>query len=149
MGLPDPVRDPQFYDGVPLRRLVAFVIDTLVIVLLMATIALVGAVVGFATFGLGWVLIVPAFMVAGFVYRFTMLRERSATLGMIAAGIELRGPSGARFDTGLAAVHTLGFYATLYLPVLMLAGIVLMAFNPRRQLLHDLPLGTAMINRPA
>lgn len=148
MGLPDPARDPQFYQGVPLRRLVAFVIDTAVIVLLMASIAVVAGLIGLASFGLGWVLIVPGFALAGFLYRFTMLRERSATLGMLAAGIELRGPDGARVDAGLAAVHTLGFYATLYLPVLMVLGIAMMGFNPRRQLLHDLPLGTAMINRP-
>ena len=31
-GLPDPERDRQFYEGVPARRLVAFFIDTVVIV---------------------------------------------------------------------------------------------------------------------
>lgn len=148
MGLPDPMRDPQFYEGVPLRRLAAFVIDALVVLVLMATIALLGALVGIATMGLGLVLVVPAFAMVGFLYRFTMLRERSATLGMLAAGIELRGPGGARLDAPQAALHTLGFYVTLYLPLLMLLGIVLMSVNPRRQLLHDLPLGTAMINRP-
>ncbi|MCL5777361.1 RDD family protein [Limibaculum sp. FT325] len=148
MGLPDPDRDPQFYDGVPLRRLVAFVIDALVTLLLMATVGLVGLLMGFVTMGLGWLLIVPAFALVGFIYRFTMLRERSATLGMLAAGIELRGPDGERLDGPLAAVHTLAYFATLYIPLAMLIGVALMAFNPRRQLLHDLPLGTAMINRP-
>jgi hypothetical protein len=48
----------------------------------------------------------------------------------------------------MAAIHTLAYYTTVYLPVLMVCGMILMVFNPRRQLLHDLPLGTAMINRP-
>lgn len=148
MGLPDPVRDPQFYAGVPLRRFVAFLIDTVVILIIMVGVLLVGALVGLATFGLGWVLIVPAFALAGFVYRFTLIRERSATLGMMAVGIELRGPDGERFDGPMAAIHTLAYYTTVYLPVLMVCGMILMVFNPRRQLLHDLPLGTAMINRP-
>ena len=30
-GLPDPVRDAQFYEGVPMRRLVAFLIDLAII----------------------------------------------------------------------------------------------------------------------
>lgn len=148
MGHPDPVTDPQFYQGVPLRRFVAFVIDTLIIGVILLTITILGTLLGFVTFGLGWVLIVPAFAVAGFVYRFTMIRERSATLGMLAAGIEIRGPDGERLGTVLAAMHTLFYYVTIYLPVLMAAGIAMMAFNPRRQLLHDLPLGTVVINRP-
>ena len=148
MGHPDPVTDPQFYQGVPLRRLVAFAIDSLVIGVILLTIAVVGALLGFVTFGLGWLLVVPGFAVAGFLYRFTLLKERSATLGMLASGIEIRGPDGERLDPILAAMHTLFYYVTLYLPVLMLAGMVLMFLNPRRQLLHDLPLGTVAINRP-
>ncbi|MBK0398923.1 RDD family protein [Limibaculum sp. M0105] len=148
MGLPDPDRDPQFYAGVPLRRFFAFVVDTIVTLVIMSAVGMVIALLGVLTLGVGFLAMPPAFALVAFLYRFTMLRERSATLGMLLAGIELRGPTGARLDGPLAAVHTLAFLATLFIPILLLIGAALMVFNPRRQMLHDLPLGTAMINRP-
>lgn len=148
MGVPDPVLDRQFYDGVPMRRFTAFVVDALVILVILIGIAVLGTIIGALTLGLGFILMIPAFAVAGFFYRFTLLRERSATLGMMLAGIELRDAAGNRVDGPTAALHTLAFYTTLYLPVLMLAGMVWIWFNPHRRLLHDLPLGTVVINRP-
>lgn len=149
MGLPDPKYDPQFYDGVPLRRLVAFLLDTIAVIVIMLMIVMVGVVLGVATLGLGFVFVIPAVAIAGFVYRFTLIRERSATLGMMLAGIELRGPDGERLDSMTAFIHTALFHATMLMPVLMVVGWILLAMDPQRRLLHDLPIGTAMINRPA
>jgi len=148
MGLPDPERDPQFYDGVPLRRFAAFIVDSVVTALIMSAVGSVLLVIGMMTMGLGLVAVPPAFALVAFLYRFTMLRERSATLGMLLVGIELRGPAGERLDGPTAAIHTLAFLATLFMWPLLLIGVTMAVFNPRRQMLHDLPLGTAMINRP-
>jgi len=49
-GLPDPDRDPQFYDGVPARRLAAWFVDVALILLVGVPIALL---FWLATFGVG------------------------------------------------------------------------------------------------
>ncbi|MEM7506350.1 MAG: RDD family protein [Pseudomonadota bacterium] len=148
MSLPDPAADRQFYDGVPLRRLVAFVIDMIVIVALMALVALSGVILGFFTAGLGFVLAILLFFATGFAYRFILISQRSATLGMMALGIELRDRTGEKLDAPTSLVHTAGFYVTLMFPFLMVIGWLLMLTSPYRRLGHDILPGTTAINRP-
>ncbi|MEM7238506.1 MAG: RDD family protein [Pseudomonadota bacterium] len=148
MSLPDPDHDPQFYDGVPLRRAVACLIDFVVIAILMIVILLVGTLIGFLTFGLGLVVAIGLFFCAGFLYRFLMLASRSATLGMAATGIVLRDRDGAPVTRATALVHTAGFFITLLFPALMFGGWLLMLGSPHRRLMHDYLPGTTAINRP-
>jgi len=148
MAVPDPERDPQFYDGVPLRRLVAFVIDSVLILLLMWVIGLVGMLVGVLTLGLALPVFAVLFMSAGFFYRWLLIAQQSATIGMAMTGIELRRADGERLDGVTAFLHTGGFYVCLAVFVLMIASIVIMFGSAHRRMLHDLVLGTVMINRP-
>ena len=145
MGIPDPERDPQFYDGVPMRRLVAFCIDTVIIIGLW----IVGAIaLSILTLGIGVVLIPPLFFVTVFGYRWFLVSRQSATFGMKVTGIELRDPTGAHLDSTQAAIHTAAFMASIgFLPI-AIVGWILMASSPTRQAIHDLPLGTVAINRP-
>lgn len=120
MAIPDPVRDSQFYEGVPLRRFAAFVIDFIVILLLTLVAMLI---VALATFGLGTPLMFIILTMTGFMYRWLMLKQRSATVGMILTGIEIRNAQGEKVDSGTAFVHTLGFLVTFFFtPLMIMAG---------------------------
>jgi uncharacterized RDD family membrane protein YckC len=149
MGVPDPVIDGQFYDGVPMRRLVAFCIDLVVILGLWCVVLVVGLLISILTLGLGTPLAAAVFAATGFIYRWVMLIERSATLGMILTGIEVRDATGERLNPIVAFLHVAGFYVSVFATPLLVIGWFLMATSPYRRLLHDLFLGTVVINRPA
>lgn len=148
MGIPDPVRDSQFYAGVPLRRLAAFVIDSVVIFLLWVVGVFVGFLFTVLTAGAGGVVAMLLFLGTGFAYRWMMLSYRSATLGMMASGIEVRRATGEKMDNQTALLHTLAYFVTFWFAPLMLIGWVLMFTEPHRRAMHDIPLGTVVINRP-
>lgn len=148
-GLPSPYEDAQFYEGVAVRRLVAFVIDVVISTLLMVMIAVVGLIAGFLTFGLGWLVAIPLFLAADFLYRWITISSDSATWGMAVCGIELRDQRGERLDAGQALVHTGAYYGLAALGIPIVLNLLVMFVSPHRRLLHDFLLGTAMINRPA
>lgn len=141
-ALPDPSRQPWFYESVPSKRLIAWLVD-MAIILAMCIIAV--PLTGFI--GL---LIWPFMMlVLGFAYRVVTLANGSATWGMRFAGIELRAQDGSRFDLGLAVAHTLGYSISFAFPVLQVISVVLMLTSARAQGLSDHFLGTVAINRRA
>lgn len=148
MSVPDPVHDSQFYDGVPMRRLVAFCIDLAVILLLWCVVLVVGLIVSILTLGLGTPIAAAVFAATGFLYRWVMLSERSATVGMLMTGIEVRDARGSRLNPVIAFLHVAGFYVSVFITPLLVIGWFLMASTPYRRLLHDLVLGTVVINRP-
>ena len=148
MPIPDPDRDTQFYEGVILRRFFAFWVDLLVIAMIVAVAAALGLLFTAVTLGVGLVLALPAFTFAGFIYRWLMLSQRSATLGMLLTGIEVRDQNGERLSAPLAFLHTLGFAVTLYFFPLMVIGWIIMIASPHRRLIHDLILSTVVINKP-
>jgi uncharacterized RDD family membrane protein YckC len=149
MGIPDPLEDSQFYQGVVTRRLVAFCIDLLVVLLLWCIVLVVGLLVTVLTLGLATPLALAVFGAADFLYRWAMLAARSATLGMLATGIEVRDADGTRLNPIVAFLHVSGFYLSVFVTPLLVIGWFLMASTPHRRMLHDLVLGTVVINRPA
>lgn len=146
---PDPVLDVQFYEGVPARRLVAFCIDAAIVLILWLAVLLLGTVLTVVTLGLGAPLALLAASATDFLYRWLLLAEGSATLGMRLTGIELRDARGRRLDPVTAFLHVTGFYVSLFFLPLLVLGWILMAASPHRRLLHDALLGTVVINRPA
>lgn len=140
--LPDPYAQPQFYTFVPTKRLVAWIIDTVVILILSAVAVVLTAFVG-AFF---WVLLYAAI---GFAYRVVTIANGSATWGMRFAGIELRNAYGERLDLGLALAHTTGYTVSMLLPLLQLVSVVMMLTGARGQGLTDAFLGTVALNRRA
>lgn len=139
-GLPDPDTQPGFYAGVPFKRLVAWLVDFVMVALLTAI------VVPFTAFTALFFLPLLYFML-DFVYRWATISGRSSTWGMRLMGIELRSRAGQRLDSGLALLHTLGFIVTsaMFIPQLLSAGMMLTL--PRGQGLTDVVLGTTAINR--
>jgi uncharacterized RDD family membrane protein YckC len=141
-GLPDPDAAPGFYDGVPLKRFLAWIVDAVVVLALTLVAVPLTAFVAAFFFPLVWLAI-------GFVYRTVTLATASATPGMRLVGIELRDRWGRRFDTAHAILHTLGYTLSISTLIVQGVSVALMLTGGRRQGLTDLILGTAAINRPA
>ena len=145
-GLPHPVAERRFYEGVPLRRLIAFLFDAVASVLLGAV---AGLAFGLVTLGLGFVMFVPVILATGFLYRVISIARWSATPGMLLTGIEFRNRAGLPLLPAEALVHTALFTALAASGVLQVLSVALMAVTPMGRGLHDLVLGTAAIHRPA
>lgn len=140
----DPDTQPELFEGVLSKRIVAFVVDALIIVALMLPAMLIVFVIGIITFGIGWLLYPALFALVALGYvGFTLGGPASATIGMRMAGLEMRTWSGAPMFTLLAIMHALLFWFSMGLtPLILLVGL----FTRRRQLLHDLLLGTVVVN---
>jgi uncharacterized RDD family membrane protein YckC len=80
-------------------------------------------------------------------YGMTLGGPASATIGMRAMEIEMRTWYGAPTYFVLGAVHAVVFWVSVSVltPFILLIGF----FNPRRRLLHDMLVGTVLINSPA
>ncbi|GAB4282008.1 MAG: RDD family protein [Roseovarius sp.] len=140
--IPDPRTQPDFYADLPLKRLIAWIVDTAIVALICLALVPLSA---FAA-----VFFLPALMLAvGFVYRVLTLARHSATWGMRLMAIEFRTLPGARFDLPMALAHTFGFTLSCLVLPLQLLSIALMLSTPRGQGLSDHLLGTVAINRPA
>lgn len=141
-ALPDPHYQPEFYADVPLKRLIAWVIDTVLIILLVVVI------VPFTAFTGLFFLPLLGFVV-NFGYRVICLANGSATLGMRLNAIEFRTGDGAKFDLSHALLHTLGYTVSWMFPLAQFVSVIFMASQERGQGLSDMALGTVALNRRA
>ena len=144
----DPATQPELFEGVLPRRMVAFVIDVIIIAVPLIAAAVFIFVFGLITFGLGWVLfwlLSPASVIwALFYYGFTLSGPASATLGMRVVEIEMRTWYGAPAYFVLGAVHAVVYWISVSIltPLILLVGF----FNARKRLLHDIVVGAVLIN---
>jgi uncharacterized RDD family membrane protein YckC len=144
----DPAASPELFEGVLARRVVAFVIDLIVIAIPLIAACMFIFVFGLITFGLGWALfwlLSPASVIWALVYYgLTLGGAASATIGMRAMEIEMRTWYGAPAYFVLGAVHAVVYWISVSIltPFILLVGF----FNPRRRLLHDFLVGTVLIN---
>ncbi len=144
----DPVADRDLFEGTLSKRVVAFILDAIIVGLLMIPAALVVFMLGVVTLGLGWFLYGGLFAIVALGYvAFTLGGRNSATVGMRWAGIELRTADGGPSYPALALLHALIFWFScgLVTPLVLLVGL----FTSRKQLLHDLILGTVVVNSAA
>ena len=139
-GLPDPETRPEFYASVPLKRAFAWFADLILIAILTAI------VVPFTAF-IGAFFLPFLFFVVGFLYRWVLLSNGSATLGMRLAAIEFRNSGGDHFDANTAFLHTAGYTVSFLIFPLQLLSIALMLISERGQGLNDHVLGTTAVNR--
>lgn len=144
----NPDTQPELFDGVLSKRVFAFLIDLIVIVVPVVLGYLFILLFGLLTLGLGWMLFWlawPATVVWAIVYYgATLGGPRSATVGMRVMDIELRTWYGAPGYFVLGAMHAVLFWVSISFltPLIVLVGL----FNDRRRLLHDIALGTVVIN---
>jgi uncharacterized RDD family membrane protein YckC len=144
----DPDLEPELFRGVLTRRVFAFLIDLVVLSVPVILGYVFIAVFGLLTLGLGWVLFWlawPASVIWAIVYYGASLGgAHSATLGMRVMDLELRTFYGAPGYFVLGAMHAVLFWVSISFlsPLVVLVGL----FNGRRRLLHDIVLGTVIIN---
>src|SRR5512143_1541853 len=123
----DPAIQPELFEGVLARRVVAF---------------------GIVTLGLGFALywlLSPATVIWALLYfGGTLGGPNSATIGMRVMDLEMRTWYGAPAYFVLGAGHAIAFWFTVsfFTPFVLLVAF----FNQRRRLLHDILLGTVIIN---
>ena len=144
----DPYLQPELFRGVLTRRAFAFLIDLVVLSIPVILACLFIAVFGVVTLGLGWALfwlVSPASVVWALVYYGASLGgPHSATVGMRVMDLEMRTWYGAPGYFVLGAMHAVVFWMSISFltPLILLIGL----FNGRRRLLHDIILGTIIIN---
>jgi uncharacterized RDD family membrane protein YckC len=144
----DPHLQPELFRGVLTRRFFAFLIDLVVLSIPVILAVVFIAVFGVVTLGLGWALfwlVSPASVIWALIYYGASLGgPHSATIGMRTMDLELRTWYGAPGYFVLGAAHALLFWASMSFltPLVLVVGL----FDSRRRLLHDLVLGTVVIN---
>jgi uncharacterized RDD family membrane protein YckC len=147
----DPATRPELFEGVLARRVVAFFIDVLIMAIPLAFLGVFIFMFGLVTFGLGWFLFLAfgpiAVIWALIYYGLTFGSAASATVGMRVMDLEMRTWYGAPAYFVLGAVHAIGYWLTVSFltPLILLVAL----FNARRRLLHDMLVGTIVINNAA
>jgi len=139
--------DGSEYFEVRRRRLIAFIFDYVIVVLLCIPAALLVGFAGIISFGLGWLLyaiLVP--LVAVTYLGLTMGGATQATIGMAVFSLKIRRLDGGHVDAPLAILHGVLFWLihSVLTPFMLLASL----FSSRKRLLHDWLLGTEIINSP-
>lgn len=141
--LTDRLDDARVYEGVRTRRVLAFCIDYLIVGVLMIPFAIVIAILGVLTLGLGWALFGVLFPVVALAYIwYTLGSPSQATIGMRMMNIRLERLDGGRVEGALAVLHSVLFWAgnALLTPLILLATL----FLDRKRTVHDLLLGTVV-----
>ncbi|PSH68085.1 RDD family protein [Phyllobacterium brassicacearum] len=136
--------DWRLYQGVRTSRIFAFLIDYVIVFFLCIPVAVLIAILGVATLGIGWTLygiMFPA-VALGYVAT-TMGGQRQATKGMQMMGLRLERLDGQKVDGLLAVVHTVLFWGlnVVLTPLILLATL----FLDRKRTVHDLLLGTVVV----
>jgi uncharacterized RDD family membrane protein YckC len=135
--------DVRLYDGVRTRRILAVMIDYLIVGVLTIPVVIIVFFLGILTLGLGWMLfsvLVPAVAVL-YIWN-TLGSADQATTGMKMMGIRLDRLDGRPIDGMTAVVHSVLFWAgnVILTPLVLLVSL----FADRKRTLHDLLLGTVV-----
>jgi uncharacterized RDD family membrane protein YckC len=147
----DPDLNPELFDAVLARRVIAFIIDFVLIAVPVLLASMFIFVFGIVTLGLGFALyylLPPASVIWALCYfGLTLGSASSATIGMRVVDLQMRTWYGAPAYFVLGAMHAVFFWMsiTFFTPFVLLVAF----FDRRRRLLHDILLGTVVINRPA
>ncbi|CDZ27611.1 RDD family protein [Neorhizobium galegae] len=136
--------DWRAYSGVLSRRVFAFIIDYVIVLLLCIPAAVVVFFLGIITLGLGFMLYPVLFVVVALLYfGMTLGGSAQASPGMRAMGLAMARLDGRRMDFLTAMAHTVIFWIinSVLTPLILLAGL----FIERSRLVHDLLLGTVVV----
>lgn len=140
-------RDHAF-DGVLTRRVLAFAIDYLIVLMLLVPAWVILFVFSLLTLGLGFYLFpISFFIVAGLYFALTLGGPHQATPGMRVMDLTMERDDGRPLDFSIALVHVIAFWVinSLLTPFLLLAGL----FTSRKRLIHDMLLGTCVVRASA
>lgn len=144
----DPATQPEYFEGVLSRRVIAFFIDVIILTVPVILGTMFIFLFGLVTLGLGFLLfwmVSPAAVIwALCYYGFTFGSPASATIGMRVMDLEMRTWYGAPMYFLLGAVHAVAYWISVstLTPLILLVAF----FNDRRRLLHDMLVGTIVVN---
>ncbi|MEP5760379.1 MAG: RDD family protein [Litoreibacter sp.] len=142
ISLPDPIAQPEFYQGTAVKRFFSWMIDLVIIFLISAVIATL-------PFFIGWFFFPLIFLATQMIYCIGSLSRQSSTPGMRLMNIELRGPNGGYLQPGEAALHTIAYVVSMGFVIPQLITLALIMISPKGQGLHDLIVGATVINVPS
>ena len=140
---PDPLDDPDLYDGVVWRRVAAYLLDVMAIAILGFLTWLVLGTLTVLSFGLLLPVKVVALVLLPVAYHTVFTGRNGATPGMQFFDLEVRTWIGTRPDYVQAFLMTVLFYTTTALTAWLVLVVAL--FNDRRRTLHDFMAGTVVV----
>jgi uncharacterized RDD family membrane protein YckC len=144
-GMPDPAV-PEAYEGVLLRRVLAYFVDLCVIGVLWVLFWIVFAVLWVLSLGLLGPLLWLLLGLIPLAYHTLLLSgPRSATVGMQLFDLELRSVTGERPGFLQALAQTALFYLTVGATCSLVLLVALL--NRHKRTLHDLLAGTVVVRR--
>ncbi len=142
---PDPIAFPQYYAGVVAKRVLAYLVDVVLIALMWAVLWVLVSALTVMSLGLLGPLLWPSLALVPLAYHSLLIGgEQSATIGMRLFGIEVRTWDGRRPGYLQAALVTIVFYVSVALTGWLVLVVAL--FNNQRRTLHDYLCGTIVIN---
>lgn len=146
-GPPDPALRPDLYDGVPWRRVAAYVVDLVCIGMICAVAWVVFGIMTLLSFGLLGPGLWFLFGLIPLAYHTLLIAgSRSATLGMRVFDIEMRSWNGERPVFLQALAQTALFYLTIGATCSLI--LLFVFFNRRRRTLHDVLSGIVAVRVP-
>lgn len=136
--------DTAFLENVRTRRVLAFLVDYVVIAILCVFFAIFVFFFGIFTLGVGWLLyfVLPALVAMGYV-DLTMGGPEQATPGMRFFALKIVREDGERVDPFLAVLHGVFFWVAHIILTPFLLAVSL--FSSKKRLLHDIFLGTMIV----
>lgn len=127
---------PQNYDGIRLKRMMAYIVDVVCIFIIGVIASTVAALIGIITFGLLSPILVICLAVIPLAYHtLTIGSHWHATLGMKLFDLEVCLDNGDYPDYATAFFHAGIFYVTMAITSSLI--LILSLFNARGRLLHD------------
>lgn len=143
----DPSLHPEIYREVRRRRVLAWLIDVMIILALVLVFAVVVLFLGLLTLGLGWSLFAILGPAVAILYAGATIGGKGGTLGMRAMGLRLRMAYGGVPDFWLGCAHAILFWvSSTILPILSLVPPLI---DRRKRMLHDMVLGMVMVDERA
>ena len=136
----DALRDPRLFDGILIRRMLAYAVDLIILTVLTA----IAWSIGIMTFGLLLPVILPALPFVPLAYHtLTVGSGLSATFGMRFFGLRVVSVDGGSPNIIQAFLLALIFYFS----VAMTGGLILLlaVFSDRGRCLHDILAGTLVL----
>lgn len=144
---PDPVEYPEYYEGISIKRILAYVIDFLICSGLFLAGWFVAGIIGMITFGLLLVPLMGALALIPILYHTLLIASsKSATIGMRFCGIRVYRLDGGRPEMMQAFIQAAVFFFTG--PPTSFLILIVCLFNTRRRCLHDILAGTLVLNDP-
>ena len=143
---PDPLDDPDLYDGLLWRRPMAYLLDALIVAVAAFVLWFALGLLTILSLGLLFPVKVVALAVLPIAYHTYFIGAGGATLGMRFFDVEVRTWTGTRPGYPQGFLMTVLFYTTVTLTSWLILALCL--FNDRRRTLHDYLAGTLAVRHP-